>query len=443
MSKIIFNEHQIRQIEANRFVASVSDRSIQYTAEYKIFAVKENLAGKGPVQIFKENGFDLEVIGVEKARSSIKRWRASFKTHGEQAFSEERRGKGGSGRPKKEHMSAEKKLEKAEARIRLLEAELTLFKKARRDGKAGKETAILIPREKYQAINDTVRLYQLKNMTRYLCDLANVSPSGYYKWLQNSEKQAMREEADFQDYVLLKTIYDASKGKVGYRGLYMALEELLEIPMNHKKILRLMRKFNLYSKVRRANPYRNLAKATEIHRQVPNHLNRNFHQTEPGKVFLTDITYLQYRGGQTAYLSCIKDVATREIVAYEVSTNLRMEFVYRTLKKIEEHINDNLHPEAMIHSDQGFHYTHPAFQKCVKEMGLLQSMSRRGNCLDNSPMESFFGHFKDEIEYKEAGSLSELKYMIDDYMEHYNNTRKQWTLKKMTPAAYRSHLIAV
>ncbi|SDB34664.1 IS3 family transposase, partial [Lysinibacillus fusiformis] len=101
------------------------------------------------------------------------------------------------------------------------------------------------------------------------------------------------------------------------------------------------------------------------------------------------------------------------------------------------------HPEAMIHSDQGFHYTHPAFQKCVKEMGLLQSMSRRGNCLDNSPMESFFGHFKDEIEYKEAGSLSELKYMIDDYMEHYNNTRKQWTLKKMTKAAYRSHLIAV
>ncbi len=76
-------------------------------------------------------------------------------------------------------------------------------------------------------------------------------------------------------------------------------------------------------------------------------------------------------------------------------------------------------------------------------MGLLQSMSRRGNCLDNSPMESFFGHFKDEIDDKEAESLAELKYMIDDYMEHYNNTRKQWTLKKMTPAAYRSHLIAV
>ncbi|MFP7202961.1 IS3 family transposase, partial [Lysinibacillus halotolerans] len=138
--------------------------------------------------------------------------------------------------------------------------------------------------------------------------------------------------------------------------------ELLVTPMNHKKILRLMSKFNLYSKVRRANPYRTLAKATEVHRQVPNHLNRQFKQDEPGKVFLTDITYLQYGSGQTAYLSCVKDVATREIVAYELSTSLKMDIVSRTLKKLEEFINDNLHPEAMIHSDQGFHYTHPDFQ---------------------------------------------------------------------------------
>src|SRR5690606_17866976 len=135
--------------------------------------------------------------------------------------------------------------------------------------------------------------------------------------------------------------YDASKGKIGYRGFYMTLAELLEIPMNHKKILRLMYKFNLYSKVRRANPYRTLSKATEAHRQVPNHLNRQFKQDEPGKVFLTDITYLQYRGGQTAYLSCVKDVATREIVAYVLSSSLRMDIVNRTLNKLEEFIGDN------------------------------------------------------------------------------------------------------
>jgi putative transposase len=279
-------------------------------------------------------------------------------------------------------------------------------------------------------------------MTSYLCNLTGVSKSGYYEWLKNSEKHSIREEQDYQDYLLLRCIYDAFKGKIGYRGLYMALEELLENPMNHKKILRLMRKFNFFAKVRRANPYKNIAKATKAHRTVPNHLNRAFAQDEPGKVFLTDITYLQYRKSQSAYLSCIKDVATREIVAYALSTSLKMTIVYRTLEKLEEALDGNIHPEAMIHSDQGVHYTNPEYQERVKNIGLLQSMSRRGNCLDNAPMESFFGHFKDEVDYQEANNLSELKKMIDEYMEHYNSTRKQWNLKKMTPAQYRSHLIA-
>ena len=278
-------------------------------------------------------------------------------------------------------------------------------------------------------------------MTGYLCVQAGVSRSGYYKWLQNSEKHGIREEQDFQDYLLLKSFYDASKGKLGYRGYYMAIAEVCYVPMNHKKILRLMRKYHLFSKVRRANPYKNLAKATEAHRSIPNYLNRQFTQDEVGKVFLTDITYLPYLGGQTAYLSCVKDVATREIVAYNVANHLRMDIVYDTLKHLREGLDNNIHPEAMIHSDQGFHYTHPHYQERVKEMGLLQSMSRRGNCLDNAPIESFFGHLKDELDYKPASTFKELKNKIDDYMEHYNSTRKQWTLKKMTPIEYRSHLI--
>lgn len=279
-------------------------------------------------------------------------------------------------------------------------------------------------------------------MTCFLCELTGVSRSGFYKWLRNIEKQEIREDQDYQDYLLLKSIYDEAKGKIGYRGLYMAVVEILYTPMNHKKILRLMRKYNFFAKVRRANPYRKIAKATEVHRTVPNHLNREFNQDEPRKVFLTDITYLQFQGGQTAYLSCVKDVATREIIAYEISTSLRMRIVNRTLEKLKEALDENIHPEAMLHSDQGVHYTHPEYQQRVKELGLIPSMSRRGNCLDNAPMESFFGHFKDEVDYKEANNLAELKNMIDEYMEHYNTSRKQWTLKKMTPAAYRSHLIA-
>ncbi len=128
MSKIIFNEHQRRQIEANPNVASVSDRSIQYTADFKLKAVRENLAGKGPAQIFREAGFDLDIIDLKKAQSALSRWKSIYKTLGEQGFLEERRGKGSIGRPRADKLTADKKLEKAEARIRLLEAELTLLK---------------------------------------------------------------------------------------------------------------------------------------------------------------------------------------------------------------------------------------------------------------------------------------------------------------------------
>lgn len=118
----------------------------------------------------------------------MNRWRSTYKTFGEQGFLEERRGKGSTGRPRAEKLSAYKKLEKAEARIRLLEAELTLLKKLDEMERGGEEETVLTPREKYQAINETIRLYQLTNMTRYLCQVANISPSGYYKWLQNAEK---------------------------------------------------------------------------------------------------------------------------------------------------------------------------------------------------------------------------------------------------------------
>ena len=129
MSKIIFNEHQRRQIEANPNVVSVSDRSIQYTVAFKVKAVQENIQGKGPSEIFKAAGFDLEIIGLSKVQSAVNRWKKIYQTYGENGFTEERRGKGSTGRPSVGKLSADKKLEKAEARIRLLEAELELIKK--------------------------------------------------------------------------------------------------------------------------------------------------------------------------------------------------------------------------------------------------------------------------------------------------------------------------
>lgn len=160
--------------------------------------------------------------------------------------------------------------------------------------------------------------------------LAEVSRSGYYAWLARTDSVSLREERDYADYLLLKYVHDRHKGKIGYRGLYMEMLDLIGGPMNHKRILRIMRKFGIVTKIRRQNAYRKIAKATYEHKTVPNHLNRRFDQQEPGKVFVTDITYLRIGSGQTVYLSCVKDIATREIMAHHVSKSLHMELVFHT-----------------------------------------------------------------------------------------------------------------
>lgn len=126
-------------------------------------------------------------------------------------------------------------------------------------------------------------------MTRYLCKLANVSRSGYYRWLAAEEVRQRREVADEQDYLLIKEHFEARNGKIGALVIKMRLEKMNAVIMNHKKIRRIMRKYGLVATIRQANPYRKLAKATQEHKTLPNHLKRQFDQGEPEKVFLTDI----------------------------------------------------------------------------------------------------------------------------------------------------------
>jgi putative transposase len=221
----------------------------------------------------------------------------------------------------------------------------------------------------------------------------------------------------------------------------MNLERKVSVTMNHKKIRRLMRKYNLVAKVRQANPYRKIAKATQEHRTCPNLLARQFNQGEPGKVLLTDITYMKYGNGQHAYLSCVKDGSTNQILAHFLSTSLELGIVEKTLEELLRNMDHQIHPEAILHSDQGMHYTHPVFQNKVKKAGFKQSMSRKGNCWDNAPMESFFGHMKDELEYEDSQTIQELRQRVNEYILTYNTERYQWGLKKMTPDEYRSHLL--
>jgi len=207
--------------------------------------------------------------------------------------------------------------------------------------------------------------------------------------------------------------------------------------MNHKKIQRIMRKYGLVSKVRRRNPYKALHKKTMEHRIFPNKLKRAFSQQIPFRVFCTDITYIPFLDG-FVYLSVVKDVASGEVMAWHVSVHIDMALVLETIKEIPSERCTN----ALIHSDQGFHYTNPTYITTIQNMNMNQSMSGKGCCIDNAPIESFFGHMKDELDYFSCKDFSELHLKIRKYMRYYNCERKQWTRNRMTPVAYRDYLLS-
>lgn len=257
--------------------------------------------------------------------------------------------------------------------------------------------------------------------------MADVSRSGYYNWLKHTNEQ----DKDHNDYLAIKVIFDKGKGTYGWRSIKMRLPH-----MNHKKIQRIMKKYGLIAKVRRRNPYKMMMKKSLEHRTFPNKLQREFLQPVPFKVFCTDITYIPFHE-RFAYLSVIKDIATGEVVAWNLSLFLEVTLVTETVKNMRLDSYENI----MIHSDQGFHYTNTAYIRILKELKMIQSMSGKGKCIDNAPIESFFGHMKDELDYESCKSFEALSFATDEYMRYYNNERKQWTRKKMTPVEFRNHLL--
>lgn len=221
----------------------------------------------------------------------------------------------------------------------------------------------------------------------------------------------------------------------------MILEKDYGIKMNHKKIRRIMREYGLKTQIRLKNPYKAMAKKTQEHSTCPNILKRQFSPSKPYAVYSTDITYLHYSNSQRAFLSVIKDLASGEIIAHSLSRQITIDFVNEMMKEMIKVTPKTSLKNLIIHSDQGFHYTHPIFRMRLKNLGITQSMSRKGNCLDNAPIESFFGHLKDEIDYRNCKTFEELKEKIDEYIYYYNNGRYQWSKNKMAPVEYRNHLL--
>lgn len=275
-----------------------------------------------------------------------------------------------------------------------------------------------------------------------MCEIAGVSKSGFYSWLKNKNDPDSclnrKEEQDRRDFDLILEAYRYKGYDKGSRGIQMRLLHM-GYKMNRKKIIRLMKKFGLYCPIRKANPYRRMAKALKSSNYADNLLERHFEDYGPGYVLLTDITYFFYgKASNRAYLSTIKDGFSKQILAYVLSESLEEDFVLKTVENLFRDHKTDIHTDAIIHSDQGCHYTCIRFIDLVKDKEIRQSMSRRGNCWDNAPQESFYGHMKDEImKYvKEASSFEELLKIIDDYMYYYNNERYQYELARLSPNEY-------
>lgn len=269
-----------------------------------------------------------------------------------------------------------------------------------------------------------------------MCERMGVSRSGYYAYLSASAKETGIQEMKDRDAV--KWAYSFRNRPKGARQIKMTLQHEKGIVMNLKKIRRIMRDIGLVCPVRKANPMRRMAKAMKTHSIFSNKLNRQFATSKPGQHLLTDITYIFYGSNGRAYLSTVKDASTNEIVCWTLSEHLDLSFVMKMLEKLDS--IEWLPERFLLHSDQGCHYTSMQYQKKLTAMGASQSMSRRGNCWDNSPMESFFGHMKDEIHLKECLTFEQAAKEMADYMDYYNNCRCQWGLRRMTPVEYRKWL---
>lgn len=231
---------------------------------------------------------------------------------------------------------------------------------------------------------------------------------------------------------MIKQIYHKHKGRFGYRRITLMMKEK-GIVINHKTVLRLMKILGLKSIVR-IKKYRSYQ--GEQGKTAPNILQRNFKADQPNKKWATDVTEFNVSGNKL-YLSPIIDLFNGEIISYNLSERPIFAQITDMLKKGFKRVKNT--ENIILHSDQGWQYQMKAYQNILKEKGIVQSMSRKGNCLDNAVIENFFGTLKSEMFYtKKFTSITELKKEIKEYINYYNNDRIRLNLKGKSPVQYRT-----
>ena len=265
-----------------------------------------------------------------------------------------------------------------------------------------------------------------------LLKLAKLPRSTFYyqlKVLQAEDKHKQLKEQ-------IQTVFNRHKGRYGYRRVTAAVRQLGE-KVNHKKVQRLMGSLGLKSLVR---PKRYQSFKGEVGQAAANELQRRFEAKALNQKWVTDVTEFNV-AGKKLYLSPILDLYNGEIVAFETAERPKFELVSSMLKKALAKLGPDDKP--MVHSDQGWQYRMPVYQRLLRDREIVQSMSRKGNCLDNAAMESFFAVLKTEFFYlNKFSSIEELKAGLKSYIHYYNHDRIKLKLKGLSPVQFRTQPLA-
>lgn len=267
-----------------------------------------------------------------------------------------------------------------------------------------------------------------------LCDIMNLNRSSYYKWLARPKSKLERENEELVG--MIQFLYAKYNGIFGYRRMTMYINRGRENPYNHKRVHRLMGIMGLKSLIRRKRP--GYVKSTpQI--TAENVLNRDFAANGLNEKWLTDVTEFKY-SNQKAYLSAILDLKDRRIVSYVIGHSNNNQLVFETF---DQAILRNPGATPLFHSDRGFQYTSKVFKTKLDEAKMAQSMSRVNRCIDNGPIEGFWGILKSEMYYlRKFQTFDELKAAIEDYIYFYNYERLQAKLGSRAPYEYHDHLLA-
>lgn len=259
------------------------------------------------------------------------------------------------------------------------------------------------------------------NRKRYsiteMCQFFGVSRSGYYDYVKRLERPA--HDAALAE--IIRKQQERCNKTYGYRRMWIWLKKVRKIHRNPKTILRIMKKYDLLSEIRRRRRWRQMS--TQLHK-YDNLLNRDFHADQPNHKWVTDITYIRTRQG-VLYLSIIRDLYDNSIIAYKTGTTQSVNLVLDTIRLAMQK-EKKVAEELQLHSDQGSQYTSQAYFDLTKEYGITPSMSRRGNCYDNAMAENFFSILKTECIYRHhPTTFDEARRLIDNYIYFYNNQRIQ------------------